>query len=481
MLYRPQKPPYPHQIEALDRLRGREAFALLMAMRTGKTKVALDDWGRLVEEGKVNNLLVIAPKGVYRTWVTAIEEHLSHDLLPHIRIHIWKSGAGNRMRNAFMQEHDHPKILLMNIEAISSTQDARILCGIFLRQAPCMLVIDESTTIKNHRAKRTKRVLEMAHLASYRRILSGLPTPRSPLDIFCQFHFLSPNIFPQKNFYTFRNRYAIMQKMNFGGRRGVDIVVAYRDVEDIHRRIDPHSFRIPFRPDIPSTYTIREVPLTKEQERMYKEFLANATVQLESGDYVTATIVIVQILRLHQILCGHTKDETNRIHLIPENRTKQLLEILEDYNGKAVIWCSYDHDVRKVSEAIVMEYTEEGKELNVDIVARFWGGNESTRELEERQFKTNPNCRFMVATPSAGGMGRTWDCADLVIYYSSLNNLEHREQSEQRVQGIGKKRQVDYIDLIVPNTVETKILDALRRKINMASVINGDNFREWLI
>jgi len=114
-------------------------------------------------------------------------------------------------------------------------------------------------------------------------------------------------------------------------------------------------------------------------------------------------------------------------------------------------------------------------------VARFWGGNVSSREEEERRFKEDPRCRFMVATPHAGGRGRTWDVADLVVYHSSTNNLEHRDQSEQRVQGVGKTRQVDYVDLICPGSVEDKILKALRQKIDLAGMITGDDFREWIV
>ena len=87
----------------------------------------------------------------------------------------------------------------------------------------------------------------------------------------------------------------------------------------------------------------------------------------------------------------------------------------------------------------------------------------------------------MVATPSAGGKGRTWDNADLVIYYSSDYNLENRDQSEMRVQGVEKKRGVEYVDLIVPGTVEMKILKALREKMDLAAAITGDNWKEWLI
>lgn len=472
MKYQPKVKARDYQTKALTKMRGQKAFALLMAMRTGKTKVALDDFGQLELDKEVEDLLVIAPKGVYRTWVPAIKEHCSEDLIARSCIHVWRSGR-SKEAGQFLKVINHPRILLMNVEALSRPGDARLVAAMFVSKRKSMIAIDESTIIKNPSAKRTKFIIsDLARFAKFRRILSGLPTPRSPLDLFSQFEFLDWNILGFRSYYAFRARYAIMRKEWFGGR-SVQIVTGYRDTEELHELIEPHSFRVPFRPNIPSTYSIREVSMTDEQEKAYKELREYATTQLSTGEHVTSTIVISQMLRMHQILCGHVKDEQGNFHEIPENKTGELIELLEDYNGKAVIWCSYDHDVRKVSTALE-------KHFNCR-VARFWGGNSQTREEEEASFKNEIHVPYMVATPGAGGRGRTWDVADLVVYYSSTNNLEHRDQSEQRVQGVEKKRQVDYVDLISPDTVEMKFLEALRNKINLASIINGDNFREWII
>ena len=472
MTYQPRLPPRDYQIAANKKMYGRPAFALLMAMRTGKTKVALDDFGALEINKEVDDLLVIAPAGVYRTWETAIKEHLSEDLLRRVDVYTWTSGKFTGLVR-FMNTLDRPRIMLMNVEALSRKGEARSTAINFTRQRRCVVAIDESTIIKNPSAKRTKFINEnIAPLARYRRILSGLATPRSPLDLYSQFEFLDTKILGYDSYWVWRRRYAILQRTEIGGRY-VDLVVGYQNVEELKEIIEPYSYRVEFRPKIPSTYSIREISLTEEQDKAYKELKEFATTQLGDGSHVTATVVIAQILRLHQILCGHVVDELGNHHEIPETRTDELLELLDEYQGKAVIWCSYDKDIRKVSKAL-------GDYFGCP-VARFWGGNVLEREQEELNFKTLPDWRFMVATPDAGGRGRTWDCADLVVYYSSRNNLEHRDQSEQRVQGVNKDRQVDYIDLIAPNTVEMKILEALRNKINMAAIINGDNFREWLI
>jgi len=496
MKYQTKVRPYPHQEKALERMNGRNSFGLLMAMRTGKTKVLLDNFGQLELDGKVKDLLVIAPAGVYRTWETAIKDHVSDDLQKRLSIYTWSSAGSEtqseKLRRLTFVEATGPRVLLMNVEALSSVERARKFCLDFL-DAPnkAMIAIDESTCCKSHKAKRTKFIInELGKRATYRRILSGLPTPRSPLDLYCQFEFLDPNILGFRSYWAFRATCAITKKIPVGGR-SIEVIVGYRQpvVEMLQQRIEPHSFRVPFRPNIPSTYTIREVRMTEEQQRIYSEIKNFATAQLEQDSHVTATVVIAQILRLHQVLCGHVRNEQGQLYEIPELRTAELLELLDDYTGKAIIWCSYDHSINKVCKALAQEYPAQdhfGRPLATQPwphphIARFWGGNIATREQEEKRFLTEPNCRFMVSTPAAGGRGRTWSNADLVVYYSSTNDLEHRDQSEQRAQGMDKKKQVDYIDLIATGTVETKILQALRRKINMAATITGDQWKEWIV
>lgn len=466
--------PRPEQVEALNRMAGKSAFALLMSMRTGKSKCILDDFGRLELTGQINNLIVLAPGGVYRTWATAWHDHVSNDLQSRTSVYVWQSNKKTNAKEWQKQKFDGPRVLFMNIEALSNVDEARDLCTWLLRARPTMLVVDESTCIKSPKAKRAKYVINtLGPMARVRRILSGLPTPRSPLDLYMQFAFLNYGILNQRSYYTFRARYAIMQDIVVGARR-IPLVVGYQNENELQRLIAPHSYRVEFRPNIPSTYTIQDIELTKEQQYFYHEMKEFSTAKLEAERHVTATIVITQLLKLHQILCGFVKDETGVVVEIPEYRTRELIKILDRIGGKAVIWCSYDYSIRKVSERLMEEYGEPS-------VARFWGGNVNQREDEEARFLSDPKCQFMLATPDAGGKGRTWSVADLVIYYSSTNDLEKRDQSEYRVQGVGKERQVDYIDLIAPDTVEMKILQALRKKIDMASTITGSTWREWLI
>ena len=490
--YLPQRQADENQVAALQTMRGRPFFALLMAMRTRKSKVVLDDFGELELLGKAKDLLLIAPGGVIKTWIGAIEADLSRELLGRIKVFVWSSKYSTTQLAKIVPEflaYEGPRALLINVEALSFPGRARDLVIDYLSERPqqTYVAVDELTCIKN-KAQRTMFVLtEVRTLAAYRRILSGLATPRNLLDVFFQFWFLDPTVLgftrgrsPLSNWTVFRNHAAFMKRQLFGGR-WVDIIDKDQGVRgfrpeviaDVKQRMAPHSFRVEFRPKIPSTFEIREIEMTKEQIKAYEEIKAFATTQLESGGHVTATVVIAQIVRMHQVLMGHTIDEEGIEHTLPENRTAALLEELQDYGGKAIIWCSYGFDVRKVSAALEKEFECP--------VARFWGGNEDTRESEELQFRTDPECRFIVATPDAGGKGRTWDVADLAIFYSNRDSLELRDQAEMRTMGKDKDRGVDNIDLVVPGTVDEKILWALRDKIDMAQAINGDTWREWVV
>jgi SNF2-related domain len=488
-LYQPKRQADVNQQCALAKMRGREFFALLMAMRTRKTKVALDDFGELELKGEVRDLLVIAPGGVYRTWVEAINADLSEDLRERLRGLMWVSSANMDAAIPEFLTYPGPRALLVNVEALSVPSKARSLVVMYLRQRPdqTYVVIDESTCIKN-KSKRTRFILEQVKpFAKYRRILSGLATPRNLLDVYFQMYFLNRQILGTfgttlfNGWDGFRNCVAFTKQESFGGRRNITVIDEKKGVrgfrpemiEAVKDAIEPVSYRVEFRPNIPSTFEIREVELTKQQKLAYAEMKKFATTKLASGSSVTATVVIAQIVRLHQILLGHTIDEDGVEHKIPENRTAAVLDILRDYGGKAIIWCSYGHDVIKLSAAIYEEFGEP--------VMRFWGGNEKSREEEELRFRTDPSARFLVATPDAGGKGRTWDVADLAIFYSNRNNLELRDQAEMRTMGRDKSRGVDNIDLVVPGTVDEKILHALRAKLDMASTINGDNWRQWVV
>jgi hypothetical protein len=479
-VYTPPFKPRAKQQEALDKMDGQEAFALFMAMRTGKTKVTLDDFGRLELAQKARNLMVIAPGGVYRTWQEQINDHFSEDLRQRTAVHVWESGPNQTQRKALERWRaisDRPRALLINIEALSVVEEARRLSLEFLASAPNVTAVDESTGIKTASAKRTKFINgKLAQHATIRRILCGLPTPKDPLDLYGQMEFLNWRILGFRSYFAFRARYAIMVQTEIGGRM-IPLVRGFRDLDDLQRRIEPYSFRATLADcyDAPAKdYGFWDVELTAEQAKAYREMDQFATTQLSSGNFATSTVIVAKILKQHQILCGHVRDELGNFHDLAENRTRTIVDRLQEYDGKAVVWVAYDRDIYKMVDALKKAYGDES-------VARFWGGNQSTREAEEHRFKHDPTCRWMVATASAGGKGREWSVADLIIYHSATVNLDHQAQSEDRPQAVGKTRPVSYIFCRVPKTIEPKFIAAVRNKMDLSAAVLGEDPQAWFV
>jgi len=479
-----------HQNEALTRLRAHpQVFALLMGTGTGKTKVILDEWGERVAAGELQNLLIIAPAGAYANWwldrspeePSEATKHLDPALRERMLLHHWSSGGGSKWRRglqALLAKTDRPRMFVVNVEALSSVDKARDACNQFIESGRTLLCLDESTRCKNPTAKRTKQVLKLGEKATVRRIATGLVTPRSPLDLFSQFQFLDPRILGCRSFSEFRSIYAITRREWFPGARWpTEVVVGFRNLDQLQERIEPWSYSVKKEECLdlpPKVYTTRDIMLTDEQRRMYRELKDDATTKLEAETFVTVTSVITQILRLHQLLCGYTVDELGQIHEVSERRTSVLLDVLSQHDGKAIIWCSYGYSIKKLQEHLQAEYYP-------GVVACFWGGNASTRLEDETRFKNDPNCRFMLATPGAGGLGNTWTVADLVVYYSNSYDLELRAQSEDRAHRFGQTKSVTYVDLVARETVDEKILEVLRKKIDLNAVITGGAWRDWVI
>lgn len=491
--YKEKTKSYAHQLKA--RLKAHPspkvfltAFAYFMEMGTGKTKVDIDETGEMYGEGLIDVYVVIAPKGVYMNWVNReLPTHMPDKILSEGLLAHWVAGGGNATQakalKRLYESQSGLRILVVNTEALSTGRKAwdYIIKVLDSAKVGVKITVDESTLIKNSRANRTDNVVELGthKNVKFRRIMTGSPVTRSPLDLYSQFEFLGRKLLGFSSFYSFRARYAVMVQKVFGGRK-VQIVVGYREVEDLNARIGPHSFRIRKEECLdlpPKVYEQREVELTDEQKRIYASVLENATAALDDlGEtHVTATEVITQILRLHQITCGHTMDEVGVLHDIPSNRIEALLELLEEYDGKAIIWSRYRRDIEKIVEALTKEY-------GADAVVQFHGGTSAKdREIASTGFQSNWLVRFIVSNAQTGGYGNTWTAAGLVVYYSNDYDLEKRMQSEDRAHRVGQHKSVTYVDLVTPGTVDEKILKALRKKINISSAVMGDGYREWLI
>src|SRR5210317_226992 len=476
MNYKFKTKPYAHQLTALEKSWNKENFAYFMEMGTGKTKVLIDNLAMLYDKGKIDGALIVAPKGVVKTWY---EQELPTHLPDHIEnvSVLWQpnitKGQQEKLESLF--EIDSAlHILVMNVEALSTEKGVKFASK-FINSHKTLMAIDESTTIKTPTARRTKNIIKMGVNAKYKRIMTGSPITKNPLDLYTQCEFLDPWLLDFASYYSFRNRYAEMKTMHVRGR-SIQVVKEFRHLGELSDTVKEFSYRV-LKEDCldlpPKNFVKRHISLTSDQKKIYEQMKKHAIAMLNKK--VTTTVnVLTQLMRLHQITCGYVTADDRTIQEVESNSMFFLYSTLEQTEGKVIIWANYQFSVSDIIQKLIKVY-------GPDSYVHYYGLTpQEDRQDFIRKFQNDPKCRFIVGTPQTGGYGITLTEANTVIYYSNGYDLEKRLQSEDRAHRIGQKKNVTYIDIIAEDTIDEKIVEALRSKIDIASQVMGEELKEWI-
>ena len=477
--YKFKTKPYNHQLIALEKSWAQKTYALFMEMGTGKSKVLVDNIAMLYDRGAVRGALIVAPKGVYKNWNDIeIPVHLP-DHVEHTKV-MWEANITKKKQlelDTLFDGGTELKILIMNVEAFSTNKGldfAHSFLNIFMGKA--LIGIDESTTIKNPTAKRTKNILKIGNLASYRRILTGSPVTKSPLDLYSQCEFLDLYHLGHQSYYSFRARYANMMQRNFGGR-SVQLVTSYRRLDELAENLEKFSYRV-LKEDCldlpPKVFTTRRIELSDEQKEKYVTMKKSAIAELD-GKLMSSMSALTTLLRLHQITCGSFKADDGTVTPLKNNRLTALMECLEEVEGKVIIWATYREDIKNIVIALKKAYGEAS-------TVEYHGGVDTAYRqdhIAQFQAKTSPT-RYFVGNPQTGGYGITLTAANTVIYYSNSYDLEKRLQSEDRAHRIGQTGSVTYVDLIAEGTIDERIVKSLKDKVNIANEIMGEDIKDWI-
>ena len=471
--------PYKHQKDAITKANGKEAYAFFMEMGTGKSKVYIDDICISYGLGYINCAIIVAPKGVYRNWsqlelIKHVPDQIDHDIIT------WSSAATAKNKKNLKKLFDNNeklKFFVINIEAFRTRKGLDFTKKV-LTFHNCFFAIDESTVIKNPQALQTKNILSLRKLSKQRRILSGLPVTKSPLDLFSQCYFLDPNLLGYESYYAFRARYAVLMQRHTSSHSFQD-VVDYKNLDELNKKLESFSSRILKKDclDLPDKlYTPRLVELTNEQAKAYQEMQREA-MAIIGNDIINVSTVLSQITKLHQIVCGFILNGEGNAVSIENNRYQALLDVLEEAGDqKVVIWANYRFDIKKILKTVREKYGFKS------IKAFFGDTKDQERQDIVTEFKDPSNeLRYIIANPRTAGYGLTLTLSHTVVYFSNSYDLEIRMQSEERVHRIGQNKKVTYIDLLTPKTVDEKIIKSLRKKINISSEVMGEELKNWIV
>ena len=466
--------PYEHQRNALNQSAEKTQWAYFMEMGTGKTKVTIDNMAYLFLQRKITAALIIAPKSVYTNWETEIEVHMP-DVIKY-KIFKWNL---DKPKDYFkLEESKDLKIFLINVEALSTKRGFEG-CIDFLRKHKLNFVtIDESTTIKNRQAKRTRNILALAKLSYVRRILTGSPITKSPLDLYTQCQFLSPELLGFSSYLAFRNRYAEMTDIPVGSGRYISVPKYYKRLEELETKLKQFSTRI--RKDEcldlkPKVRQKRYIELEGDSKKIYDRLRTSALAIVEDST-ISFSNKLTEIIKLHQVCNGFTKNDDGEIMQLHTQKLKALEEILEETDGKVIIWANYIYNIKELIKFLEDKY---GKESVVSIYGDI---DVQKRKEAVQKIQTNDKVRFLVGNPTTGGFGLTLTAVNTVIYFSNNYNLEVRKQSEDRAHRMGQKGTVVYIDIVAKDTLDEAIMKSLTSKGQIAAKTLGEeDLRDWLL
>lgn len=478
--------PFAHQLEAFERSREMELFALLMEMGTGKSKVVVDTAAYLYGKGRINSVLLVAPNGVHRKWLNE-DFPLSWPDWCEMKGAVWQSGNAKALKQCdeLFRTGAQMRVLCMNVEGFSHKSIVEYAKK-FLLATDCLLVVDESHKIKNPDAARTKNLCALGRLAKYKRILTGTPIMNSPLDYYAQFQFLDPHIFGQ-SYFAFKAEYAVIADasdpmvtaiMRKQGLKRAPMLVKrdsngremYRNLDKLKSIVTPYSVRYTKEEclDLPEKiYEKRYFQLEPKQWKMYEQL--RTTMMTSLGDErVTVLHKMTLLMRLQQLASGYFPGDESGLQRLYANptdnpRIRALMEALEDIDGKVIIWCRFVDEIRDVAAALG------------DSAVMYYGAVKTAdRESAIERF-TNGDARFLIGNAATGGTGLNLTVATTVVYYSNTFSYGDRKQSEDRAHRIGQRSNVVYIDLEAENTVDAKIIRALRNKEDVATYMTNFN------
>jgi len=459
--------PFEHQRQALIKGAEKKLFGYFMEMGTGKTKVCIDNMAYLYQTNELNIVLVIAPNSVYFNWIKEINIHCPEE----VNIYTHKKDK------QFKFEKDKLNFFLINVEAFSHTSGVKIVKKLIDKYYKKMaIVIDESTTIKNRSAKRTKNIIQLSTKVPYKRILTGSPITKSPLDLYSQCGFLCPSLLGFSNYYVFRARYSVMRTIQVGGNRNLMIPLYYTNLNELEQKIKTFTFRVKKEDclDLPEKiYQKRLISLSKPQQENYNELkqYARTIIEDEEASYNNK---LTEIIKLQQVCNGFITTDEGEIKELTNSKLTELMNILEEIDGKVIIWANYIYNIEQIVSTLKKKY---GSQSTVEIYGAI---SVEARNSAVINFQENKNVKFFVGNPTTGGYGLNLTAASYVIYFSNSYNLEVRQQSEDRAHRIGQTKNVTYIDIVSNKTIDEFILKVLNNKLKISAQTLGEEVSQFL-
>jgi SNF2 family DNA or RNA helicase len=482
-------PAFAEQDTVFEQMLMKKYFALYSDLGTGKTYMLLRDFITTWLLGKVDGLLVIAPVGVHKQWIS---EELPKATTQECVTALWPEQPP-------MEKTELPRIFTIYPEAFRRKpkppkkqpdesreqwlerrrQWRKRRVNVFkvleryLKSGRMGIVVDESQMLMNPDSSTSKRIRMLRDLSVYRRVSSGYPAPGGLHHYYAQYAFLNPGIIKISTYSDFKARYC-----ELGGFRGKEIV-GYKNEEEFYRLVAPYTYTVKLEDvvDMPErTWLMENIDLTPEQARIIRQIREEFLAELEEKT-VFMPNVLQRLTRIQQATCGflpvdvreNAEDEPDiQMRSIPENRTKALEELVNRIDGKIVVWSRFSPCIERLTKHFG------------DIAVKYRGGmTAEERQHNKEQFQHNKHVRLIFAQPKSAGAGfNGLQVSRYTIYWSLSHNSQDRVQTERRTWRLGQSKACVYVDMLAKGTYDFNIRRAVMHRQNVSKNIL-ENIAKW--
>lgn len=430
-----------------------QGVALLMEMGCGKTLTSIGIAGALYQFGKVNRILVVAPLSILGVWEQEFAEFADY---PYT-LTVLKGASSDKAKMLQSIESRGLQIVVVNYESAWRIEKD------LLRFDADLIIADEAHKIKEARTAQSKAMHHFGDKARYKLLLTGTVITNRELDVFSQYRYLNRKVFGD-SFYAFRNRYFDM--VGYGNH-----IPRFRNymLDDFLQRMHSVAFRVTKNecldlPDI--TEEVRSVELEPKAKKIYAELEKESYTELEGAD-VSAVNVLTKLLRLSQVTGGHLTDDEGDTSAVSTAKLDALSDILDTAMAeekKIVVMARFVPELNDIQALL------EKKGIGYAVVR----GGIKNRDEEIRRFQEDSDCRVFVGQIAAAGLGITLTAASTMVFYSLDYSMSNFEQAKARIHRVSQTENCLYIYLVAKGTVDTKILRALRHKVDLAKTLVDD-------
>lgn len=467
-------PLFDHQRVALNKALSRETYGFFHEMGTGKTATQIHIAAELAARGVIDRAVIVAPKRVVpQTVEIQIPEHMPAG----VRYSAAAFPSPKAIKQLARAKADGAQLLIAVVGYGMLRSDGAALKVLqFVKEGPCVVLVDESHNIKNHNTNTARNLEAMRPYMQHRYLFTGTPDPNGPIDLYGQFRFMDPNILGHASLTSFKNQFCVL-----GGYEGREIV-DYRNLDELSKAIADHCefVKIADVQDMPEQqYEIRTLAPEADQRRIYNtlknDFVIAITQANASGDQEVRTKLAknaaAKLVAMQQVAAGFFYEDgpeegvRGPLVVLNDNRADYLVEDVigaGDHGPKVIVFCRFHGSLDSVGRAC--------KAAGVPFVEFSGRRSDEENAAALAAFKQDPKVRVFNTTAAAGGTGLNLQHAHHAVFFENGYNLAHRLQAEARIWRVGQKNHCVYTDLVV-FPIDKMVISALRKKTDLAHEI----------